>query len=196
MFLFASLYLSYLQVFHNIQMLPLSLTNAANACPLQVLSMCPMKMLLPISPLQMLSMCLLQMLAATVSCKCCQCVPCKYCMPICLLRLLPIRLFHSCMCLTCDCCQCCCSYIFWTVSSYRASESLSLQKQVGCFNNRVVTMVTDKLARHAMAMRGLLLVLEINCVRQPMGWLPSPSYNHYTLKTLKHLDSLACMVTL
>ena len=116
-FFFASLYLSYLQVFHIVQMLPLSLANAANVS------------------LQVLSICLLQ----CVSCKCwlplshantaCQYVSCKSvgCQYV---------SFHSCMCLTCDCCQCCCSYIFWTVSSHRASESLSLQ-------NKLVVLTTE-----------------------------------------------------
>ena len=35
-----------------------------------------------------------------------------------------------------------------------------------------------------MVMRGLLCVLETNCIRQPKGQLPSLSYNHITLKTL------------
>ena len=29
-----------------------------------------------------------------------------------------------------------------------------------------------------MVMRGLLLVLKTNCIRQPKGQLPSSSYNH------------------
>ena len=32
----------------------------------------------------------------------------------------------------------------------------SLQKQVGCFNHRVVTLVADKLERHLVVMRGSL----------------------------------------
>ena len=58
----------------------------------------------------------------------------------------------------------------------------SLQKQGGCFNHRVVTMVTDKLERHCMVMRGLLLALETNYIRQPKEQLPGSSYNHNTLK--------------
>ena len=58
----------------------------------------------------------------------------------------------------------------------------TLQKQVSCFNHRVVTMVTDKLRR--LVMRSSLLVLNTNCIRQPRRQLPSSSYNHNALTTL------------
>ena len=47
---------------------------------------------------------------------------------------------------------------------------ISLKKQVGCFNYRVVT--TDR------GYERFALVLETNCVRQPSMQLPSSSYNH------------------
>ena len=57
----------------------------------------------------------------------------------------------------------------------------ALQKQVGCFNHRVVTMVADKLKRMWLDER---FALEIR-IKQPKGQLPSSSYNHNTLKTLR-----------
>ena len=72
-------------------------------------------------------------------------------------------------------------------SSYHAYTSLSmhisLQKQVGCFNHRVVTMVADKLKRHWL--RGLLLVFKPKCIKQPNKQLPSSSYKHNTPTTLR-----------
>ena len=56
----------------------------------------------------------------------------------------------------------------------------TLKKQVSCFNHRVVTTVADKLKRQRFA-----LVLETNCIRQPNRQLPSSSYNHNTLTTLR-----------
>ena len=44
-----------------------------------------------------------------------------------------------------------------------------LQKQGGCFNHRVVTLVADKL----------------DCIRQHERLLPSSFYNHNTLTTLR-----------
>ena len=59
----------------------------------------------------------------------------------------------------------------------------SLQKQGGCFNHSVVTNGYGQTGE-TVVMRGLLLVLETNCIRQPKRQLPSSSYNHNTLKTL------------
>ena len=42
-----------------------------------------------------------------------------------------------------------------------------------------------RLAREMVVMRGLFLVLETNCFRQPERQLPRSSYNHNTLKTLR-----------
>ena len=40
-------------------------------------------------------------------------------------------------------------------------------------------------AEETVVMRDLLLVLETNCIRQPNRQLPSSSYNHNTLTTLR-----------
>ena len=42
-----------------------------------------------------------------------------------------------------------------------------------------------------VVMRGLLLILKSNCIRQPKRQLPSSCYNHNTLKTLTWLQ-LVC----
>ena len=60
-------------------------------------------------------------------------------------------------------------------------------EQVSLHHCKNKLVVLDKLARHAVVIRGLLLVLENNYIRQPKGWLPSSSYSHKILKTLKHL---------
>ena len=44
------------------------------------------------------------------------------------------------------------------------------QKQIGCFNHRVVTLVADKLKR-----QWLCIVYFANCIRQPERRLPRPS---------------------
>ena len=42
-----------------------------------------------------------------------------------------------------------------------------------------------RLAREMVVMSGLFLVLETDCIRQPERQLPSLSYNHNTLTTLR-----------
>ena len=51
------------------------------------------------------------------------------------------------------------------------SRVSSLQKQVGCFNHRVVTLVADKLETERCTM-----VWKTNWIRQPKKQLPSFSY--------------------
>ena len=63
------------------------------------------------------------------------------------------------------------------------NQLATLKKQVGCFNHRVVTTVADKLKRPGY--ERFALVLENNCIRQPNRQLPSSSYNHNTLTTLR-----------
>ena len=46
-------------------------------------------------------------------------------------------------------------------------------------------MVADKLKRQWMVMRGLLLVFETNSIRPSNRQLPSSSYNHNTLTSLR-----------
>ena len=46
-----------------------------------------------------------------------------------------------------------------------------LQKQIGCFNRRVITMVTDQLKK-----QWLCIVYFSNCIRQPGMKFPRPSY--------------------
>ena len=46
-------------------------------------------------------------------------------------------------------------------------------------------MVADKLKRQWMVMRGLLLVFETNSIRKSNRQLPSSSYNHNTLTSLR-----------
>ena len=58
---------------------------------------------------------------------------------------------------------------FWSSFTVLAT----LQKQVGCFNYRVVTLVVYKLERQ--------WGVKINCMRQPERQLPNSSYNHNTL---------------
>ena len=53
----------------------------------------------------------------------------------------------------------------------RKVSMIALQKQVGCFNHRVVTMVADKLETERFT-----LVWETNWIRQPKKQLPSFSY--------------------
>ena len=50
----------------------------------------------------------------------------------------------------------------------------TLQKQVGCFNHRVVTLVADKLETERLFT--LVLVWKTNWIRQPKKQLPSFSY--------------------
>ena len=59
-----------------------------------------------------------------------------------------------------------------------------LQKQLGCFNNRVVTLVAD-IWRDSGYDRLDALVLKTNCIRQPKMHLPGLSYNQNTLTTLR-----------
>ena len=62
---------------------------------------------------------------------------------------------------------------FW--SNFLGWACTSLQKQVGYFNHRVVTLVADKLERQ------WLWVLKTNYIWQHKRQLPSSSYNHNTL---------------
>ena len=55
-------------------------------------------------------------------------------------------------------------FITWYQAKY------SQQKQIGCFNHRVVTLVADKLKR-----QWLCIVYFANCIRQPERKLPRPS---------------------
>ena len=57
----------------------------------------------------------------------------------------------------------------------------TLNKHVGCFNHRVVTKVADKLRDSGYER----FAIETNCIRQPNRQLPSSSYNHNTLTTLR-----------
>ena len=50
-------------------------------------------------------------------------------------------------------------------------RNYTLQKQVGCFNHRVVTLVDSH--------------YETNCIRQPKRQPPSSSYNHNALTTCR-----------
>ena len=75
--------------------------------------------------------------------------------------------------------------------SHNTAHIHTLQKQVGCFNHKVVSYHSCRQAEETVVMRGLLMqlvsntaVLEINCIRQPNRQLPSSSYNHSTLTTL------------
>ena len=69
------------------------------------------------------------------------------------------------------------------VSPYTAA---TLQKQVGCLNHRVVTLVTYQLGRQWSLLEYWLweLYLSIGSIRQPERQLLSSSYNHNTLTTL------------
>ena len=53
-----------------------------------------------------------------------------------------------------------------------------MQKQVSCFNYRVVTMLAYKLDR-----QWFCLVWKTSCIWQPERLLPSSSYNLTTLRT-------------
>ena len=46
----------------------------------------------------------------------------------------------------------------------------TLQKQVGCFNHRVVALVADKLERQWLL--EVALMLKTNCTRQPQSYFP------------------------
>ena len=46
----------------------------------------------------------------------------------------------------------------------------TLQKQVGCFNHRVVALVADKLERRGY--EPVALMLKTNCIRQPQSYFP------------------------
>ena len=80
---------------------------------------------------------------------------------------------------------------------------IALQKQVGCFNHRVVALVADKLERQWSLEVCFDVELKTNCIRQPQSYfpvhlattihalnslitavLPSPGYNFLTA-TLK-----------
>ena len=71
------------------------------------------------------------------------------------------------------------------------THSISLQKQTdlqsGCPGCR--------LAREMVDMHGLFLVIDTNCIRQHERQLPSSSYNHKTLTTLRTSvrESHACI---
>ena len=52
------------------------------------------------------------------------------------------------------------------------NQGIALQKQVGCCNHRVVTLVADKLVR--LVMKGLLWYSETDWIRQPKGSCPLP----------------------
>ena len=58
---------------------------------------------------------------------------------------------------------------------------ITLQKQVDCFNHRVVTLVADKLERQWLW--EVCFGIKTNCKRQPKGQLPSSSYNHDRVKS-------------
>ena len=62
------------------------------------------------------------------------------------------------------------------------------------FKQNVVTLVVVKLERW-WYMRDLLLVLETNCTRRPERQLPSSSYKHNTMTTLRTSlrESPACI---
>ena len=63
-------------------------------------------------------------------------------------------------------------------------KHFSLQKQVVCFNHRVVTMVADKL-KGQWLWEGCFGWLKTYLIRQPNRQLPSSSYNHNTLTKLR-----------
>ena len=68
------------------------------------------------------------------------------------------------------------------------SKDISLQKEVGCFNHRVVTLVADKLEVTVVVRARFALVLKTNCIRQPKKNCPA----HLT--TTIHL-CFHCLVT-
>ena len=70
---------------------------------------------------------------------------------------------------------------------------LTLQKQVGCFNHRVVTLVAENWRDSGY--ESFTLVLKSNCIRQPKMPLSSSSYNHNTLTALRTSvrESPACI---
>ena len=63
----------------------------------------------------------------------------------------------------------------------------TLQKQVGCFNHRVVTLVADGLERQCMVMRGLLWYWRLIAQGNPRGSCPvhltTTIYTFITLRT-------------
>ena len=67
-----------------------------------------------------------------------------------------------------------------------------LHKQIGCFDHRVGIYHG---CRKMVVMRSLFLALETNCIRQLERQLPSSSYNHNTLTTLRTSvrESPACI---
>ena len=60
------------------------------------------------------------------------------------------------------------------------STKSTLQKQVGCFNHRVVTLVADKLKK-----QWFTLVLKSNSMRQPKGQLSIPKQTTVCLACLQ-----------
>ena len=63
-------------------------------------------------------------------------------------------------------------------------EKSTLQKQVGCFNPQS-GYYGCRQAEETVVMRGSLLGLKTNCIRQPKRQLSSSSYNHNKLTTLR-----------
>ena len=64
------------------------------------------------------------------------------------------------------------------------AHTISLQKQVGCFNIRLVTMVADKLK--SSGYDTFALVWKTIYLRQLTQQLPSSSYNHNILTPTVH----------
>ena len=58
--------------------------------------------------------------------------------------------------------------ILWEVSPIPIGHTPAVQKQVGCFNHRVVTLVADKLETERFT-----LVWKTKWIRQPKKQLPS-----------------------
>ena len=74
----------------------------------------------------------------------------------------------------------------------------SLQKQVGCFNHRVVTLVADYWRdsgdeRFALVLMTTVLMTTGNCIRQPKTQLPSSSHNSLTTLRTSVRESPACI---
>ena len=72
-------------------------------------------------------------------------------------------------------------------------SAATLQKQICCFNHRVVTLVADKLKKPLVR----LWLCITNCIMQPQSKLPRLSYNH-DLAVCNHYErghtSPACII--
>ena len=70
-----------------------------------------------------------------------------------------------------------------------------LVELIHCRKLLIVLTTKCRLAREIVVMRGSVFVLETNFIRQPERQLPSSSYNHNTLTTLRTSvkDSPACI---